>query len=177
MFFSKNGQIKQTWTLQNASASALAYSPTFDHTAAFPKSPHWKPVKCYIHFKELLLFSKVLNTKLESLSNLLFALCSRHKCEITVSGFIGSPASLRDCSSTAFCCCASLSGSIICFRVQRDQSSCFQKSKLEGIGWEPLLIVSKWQRTLGPCATNGVISTWNCPASDKKALRTPGQHS
>ena len=98
-------------------ALALAYSPTFDHTAAFPKSPHWKPVKCYIHFKELLLFSKVLNTKLESLSNLLFALCSRHKCEITVSGFIGSPASLRDCSSTAFCWCASLSGSIICFRV------------------------------------------------------------
>lgn len=62
--------------IQNASASALTYSTSFDHIAAVPKSLHWKPVKCYIHFKELLLFSKVLNAKLESRSNLLFALCS-----------------------------------------------------------------------------------------------------
>lgn len=48
-------------------------------------------MKRYIHFKELSLFSKVLNAKLESLSNLLFALCSRHEDEITVSGFIGWP--------------------------------------------------------------------------------------
>lgn len=57
---------------------ALWYSLSlfFDHTAAVPKSPHWKPVKCYIHFKGLLLLSKVRNAKLESLSNSLFALCS-----------------------------------------------------------------------------------------------------
>lgn len=62
---------------QNASASSLTQSMSFDHTVSVPKPPHWKPGKCYIHFKELLLVSKVLNAKLEPLSNLLFALCSQ----------------------------------------------------------------------------------------------------
>lgn len=91
MFFSKMPRSKQTQNVQNASARALVHSPSFDHTAAVPRSLHWKPVKGYIHFKELLLFSKVLNATLESLSNLLFALCSRHKYENTVGGFIGWP--------------------------------------------------------------------------------------
>lgn len=86
---------------------ALRHILSFDHSAAVPKSPHWKPVKRYIHFKELLLLSKVLNAKLESLSNLLFALCFHHKCQITVSGFIGLPASLRDRIPIAFCWYAS----------------------------------------------------------------------
>lgn len=100
----------------------------------------------------------------------------RHKWEITVSGLIGSPASLRNRSPAVFCWYASKWQHHL-LRVQRDQSSCFQKSKLEGIGWEPLIIVSKWQRALGPCATNGVISTWSCSASDKKPLRIPRHHS
>lgn len=151
---------------------------SFDHIATVPKSPQWKPMKCYIHFKELLLFSKVLNAKPESLSNLLFALCFQSQAwdhSQWVCWF--APASLRDYSPTAFCWYAShLSGSIICFRVQRDQSSCFQKSKPEGITWEPLLIASKWQSTLGPYTTNGVISSRNCPASEKRPWRIPGHH-
>lgn len=63
--------------VQNASASALTQSMPFDHTTAVPRSLHWKLVKCYIHFKELLLVSKVLKAELESLSNLLFASCSQ----------------------------------------------------------------------------------------------------
>lgn len=106
---------------------------SFDHTAAVPKSLHWKPVKCYIHFKELLLLSKVLNAKLESLSNSLFALCSVTSGR---SQSVGLLVCLLHLGTTApqFSVGMHLSGSIICFRVQRDQSSCFQKSKLEGIG-------------------------------------------
>lgn len=97
-------------------------------------------------------------------------------CEITVSGFIGLPWLHLGTAAPQLSVGVHLSGSIVCFRVQRDQSSCFQKSQLKGIGWEPLLIVSKWQSTLGPCTTNGVISTRNCPASEKTPLGIPGHH-
>lgn len=90
--------------VQNPWASALTQSTSFDHSAAVRRSLHWNPLKCSIHFKELLLFSKVLNGKLESLSNLLFA--PSHQCKITVRGFIGLPPLHLDSNPIAFCWCA-----------------------------------------------------------------------
>lgn len=72
----KNAQIKQSGNGYRMPLPALWHRLSFDHAATVPRSLHWKPVKCYIHFKGLLLVSKVLNAKLESLSNLLLALCS-----------------------------------------------------------------------------------------------------
>lgn len=81
----------------------LTYSASFDHIAAVPKSLHWRLVKCYIHFKELLLFSKVLNAKLESLSNLLFALCHKQsQADHSEWVYWPAPISLRVSKPTTF---------------------------------------------------------------------------
>lgn len=147
---------------------------SFDHTAAVPKSLHWKRVECYIHFKELLLVSKVLNAKLESLSNLLFALCSKlqawdhsHWVYWFAPLCLGTPTPRISLG-------IHLSGHTLCLRIQRNQSSFFQKSKLEGMDWEPLVIVSKWQSTPGSYTTDGVIRTWISLASEKSLWESQG---
>lgn len=105
----KNAQIKQIRNWYRMPVPVLWHIPTsFDHSAAVPKSLHWNPLKCYIHFKELLLFSEVLNAKLESLSNLLFALCSQSPMrDHSQWVYWFAPTSLRDSNPTASCCCVS----------------------------------------------------------------------
>lgn len=152
---------------------ALTCSMSFDRIAAVPRSLHWNPVKCYIHFKELLLFSKVLMPSWSPYLICYLLYAPSHKHEITVSGFMGLPLLCLATAALQLPGGVHLSGSSICFTVQRDQSSCCQKSKLEGIGWEPLLIVSKWQSTLGPCTMNGVISTGKLPCHRENVLKSP----